>query len=421
MTDQAVPSYCSVSVRRQEEGGEVPNFVPLLAGQYMRAYFPNCTASAKPKSEETQQEASSRHACEEILANLQGMKLVDLRVLAEAWPGEYSENNIGDMDAPAEEEQDVSILPSLASLTIGPATMYAVDIGETTDIERMVWLPGKCVEIKAALRKLSPFPETGMMLLANVVGNELEKDRTHLDLSGISLSSVQIETLISRVDQELVDSVNLSHISTATIQNICTILTKFRRLKSLVLIGCPTISSRDINDSLVDMEPHLFTYLEALIHPFLLNVLNDKSDTCSYRDTFSSIGIHNFAFRGCSLLFFTPSSVIRALIDFLQPLREVENQPFRSYSFLRTSLPLHAAFSSHCAPNQCWSERSTVIPQLSFRAIKGEGWTFASIFNMDPYSSSGSYALISPASIVTPGLPKPLHGRFVICRRSSLK
>ena len=60
----------------------------------------------------------------------------------------------------------------------------------------------------------------------------------------------------------------------------------------LVLLGCPSISSENIRD-LLDAEHQLLNHFEALIHPFLLGILQDASDTWPYRNAFSYIGLHS--------------------------------------------------------------------------------------------------------------------------------
>jgi len=316
------------------------------------------------------------------------VKVIDVEMLAEAWPEEYEGKGTEDKVVDAGSESDAaSVLPSLVNLTITPAIVHAIESGETADIEGMIWMPGKASVVKTALRELSPFPVNGMALLAKVIEKELETDKTQLDLSGFTLSSAQLKTLISPLKG--IDNVDLSHMSTATIDDVHVILTTFPQLKRLILLDCPLISSENIRD-LLDTEPQLFNNLEAFIHPFLLGILEDASDTRPYRNAFSYIGIHNHIIRACSLPFFTPSTVIQALIDTLQPLRD----PFASFTVLQTSLVVQAAFSSVRASGQKWSERNTVIiPQLSLRAFDGEGWTFAA--NISPYGADGnSYAFL---------------------------
>ena len=313
------------------------------------------------------------------IAKLQDVKLIDLGMLAEAWPAEYGNEDVRYTHVETEQlqvadakvESDTSNLPSLVDITIAPAILHAIQRGETADIEAMIWMPGKASAVKEILRQQSPFPDTGMTLLAKVIEKEMEVDNTQLDLSKIPLSSTQLGTFISSMEN--FDTVSLSHTSTATVDSVRMVLAKFFQLKRLVLIECPSISSDDIC-SLLDTEPSLFNHLEALVHPFFFGVLNDVADCCPYPNAFSYIGIHEDSLKACSLPFFNPSQVIQALIDVLGP----SSEPFKSYAFSQTSFVMQAAFSSVRTRGQKWNERKTVIiPQLSLRAFNGEGWTFA--------------------------------------------
>jgi len=391
VTDPTEPSYCFVSVSGLEAGESpaVPERIPLSAEQYARAYYP---PPATAKSNQTVEEATEHRgnlAVEEdvqaTIAMLKDIKLVNLAMLAEAWPAEYDPNGKVEKVADIITEPVTSGVPSLVDLTMPPAVAHAVQAGETAGIEAMVWMPDKASAIKAALRQLSPFPNAGLELLRKVVEKEIERPHAELDLTGFTLSCAQLENLISPMRE--IDAVNLSHIP-ITIDGVRIVLTKFPQLKRLNLLDCPSISTDSIY-SLLHTEPHLFNQLEGLIHPSLLGELKDATDCCPYHNAFSYIGVYHHYLKACSLPFFTPSRVVQALIDTLQPLCEQYN----SYSFLQTSFAMQAAFSSVRAPGQQWSKRNTVvIPQLSLRALKGEGWTFAIM--MDPYDGGGCFAFL---------------------------
>ena len=76
------------------------------------------------------------------------------------------------------------------------------------------------------------------------------------------------------------------------VNDVRDILGTVPQLNRLVLLGCPSISSENIRD-LLDAEHQLLYHLEALIHPFLLGILQDASDTWPYRSAFSYIGLHS--------------------------------------------------------------------------------------------------------------------------------
>jgi hypothetical protein len=154
-----------------------------------------------------EEEATNRRHClaveedvQATIAKLKDVKLVNLKMLSEAWPAEYPVADSEDDTVEVETESDVSVLPSLVDITIGPAVAHSIENGDTADIEAMVWMPGKASPIKAALRQMSSFPDDGMGLLAKVIEKELETNKTQLDLSGFTLSSLQLKSLASSME-----------------------------------------------------------------------------------------------------------------------------------------------------------------------------------------------------------------------------
>jgi len=353
------------------EGG----WVPISAKEYVRFYYPEFTPVFKIQSEETKKEEIDRKVEADVQATillLQDYKLVTLQMLAEAWPSEYEKSLRVAQPVADTIPAYVALpaLPSLADMTVVPAVINALHIGDTCEIEAMLWMPGKTDLVKTALRTQAPLLDTGIALLTKIIAQEVEEDRV-LDLSGLVLSSKQLITLISAIGK--VESLDLSHNPVITIDTIRTILTAMP-LKRLVLLGCSSVLSSDINN-LLHSEPELFYTMEALIHPFLLGRLKDVTDTSPYCNSFSYIGLHDDPpLIACSLPFFMPSTVIQALIDSLGPL-DTDLDP---YPFFASAFPVQSAFSSVRKPGKQWSERSTVVlPQLGLGAFRGEGWTFA--------------------------------------------
>ena len=147
-------------------------------------------------------------------------------------------------------------------------------------IDVMICTPGKASAVKTALRGLSPFPDTGMAL-SGVVGKSHRKGTGgEWDSVGPVRVHSQLKVLLSSM--EGIEVVN----------DVRDILGTVPQLNRLVLLGCPSISSENIRD-LLDAEHQLLYHLEALIHPFLLGILQDASDTWPYRNAFSYIGLHS--------------------------------------------------------------------------------------------------------------------------------
>lgn len=366
-----------------------PSWVPLSAATYARAYYPEYIPVSKPPSEETKEEADKRLFEEEVqatIALLKDVKLIDYKILAEAWPKEYVKS-LGEVQ---HTEKNLGPQVSDSSLHVTP--------------RRVLSTPGKIFDVKAILRNQSSFSENGLMLLAQVIETEVQVDGTTVDLSGFSLSSAQIETLISAINIGI-ETLNLSYISGVTVNTIRVVLEVHPQLKRLVLLGCQSISKKEIWD-LLRTEPKLFYHLEALIHPGLLEALHDTSDKSPYPNAFSYIGYHDNILKACSLPFYTPSRVVQALTDLLQPCNTPEN------AFIQSSLPMHAAFSSIHAPDQAWKDRSVVIiPQLSLKATKGEGWAFV-------HRTNGYYSPSRPAPIPR-GYSTGHNGTYAFIRSKS--
>ena len=379
VTDPTAPSYCFVSVSGIEAQKAVPECVPLSAEQYVRAYYPKCTPPVEAQSDEM--EKKIEEDVQATIELLKDVKLVELAMLAEAWPAEY--NLDGKMQNPADTPaKPVSAdLPSLVELTMPLAVEQAIQTGEVKDIEAMIWIPEKASMIKAFLRQMSPFPDGGIELLKTLAEAEISTPNAELDLTGFTLSTSQLGNLLSSM-KKTVDVVNLSQMSTLTIDDVRMVL-RVPQLKRLILLDCPLVSSDDIH-SLLRTEPSLFNQLEALIHPSLLSGLNDMDDSRPYHSAFSCIGMGFGTVEACSLPFFNLPHIIQALHDVLQPLRV-------NLSAQWSSLLMQAAFSSVRRPGQAWSERNTVIiPQFSLAGLRGEGWTFA--FTVD--FKGGSFAFL---------------------------
>jgi hypothetical protein len=138
----------------------------------------------------------------------------------------------------------------------------------------------------------------GMALLAKIIKKDLERNKTHLDLSSFSLSSAQFKTLIFSVD-----GVDLFYMSTIAIDDVHIILTTFPRLS----LNLTRERSRFIGWRTLAFQ--LSRRIYASILP--------QSPTWLYRNVFLYIGINNGNLMSS---FFTLSRAIQGLIDTLRPL-----------------------------------------------------------------------------------------------------
>lgn len=382
VTDPYAPSYCFVASGSRR---------PLTAEQYVRLYYDKYAIPSNLETEETEEQKNKRLVEEDVqatIALLDDYKLLDLQMLAEAWPAEYEKQHRQSQQNKAPSESALpDVLLSLADMAITPAVVHAVKSDDTVDIEGMVWMPGKADTIKTALRAQTPFPNSALTLLKKIIAHDLEEGHS-LDLSGFTLSTEQISKLV--VDVEKAESLNLSQNPAITIDGVRAVLAAIP-LKRIILLGCPSVSSEDVKN-LVESEPKLFYHLDAFVHPFFLGVLKDGEVASPYTNAFSYIGIHKGMggpLKAASLPFFTPENIIHALYDYLAALFNEDD----FFSDIGPSLPMQAALASVRKPDQKWSERSTaVVPQLGLGALDGEGWTFMT--HLKRFGGYGSYAFV---------------------------
>jgi hypothetical protein len=367
VTDPGSPAYCFVSLSETTESElGVPINEPLSAEQYLRIYYTTEDSEDMPQTRITQEQLSS------IVSILHGEKLVTLEMVADAWPHEYGDKlkkAKPTMGPSTEGVPTNSGVPPLAALLVDPSVKHALATGNTTQIEEIAWMPDKIEGFKAALQDVSPFPDSGMPLLKEVISQEMKSGDGAVDFSGYALSSAQVLQVVSSLND--VKALNLSYKSDVTTDTIRQLLTSALHLKRLVLLGCDAITDDDIKEMLT-LEPKLFYRLEALIHPCFL------SEQASYPNAFSYIGVvedRNMV-TSCSLAYFSPSSIVQALTDFLRGLT-AEDPSFHSGGLGTSLAPLSVFCAAAREPGQKWGERSVItFPQSSHAAFEGEGWAF---------------------------------------------
>lgn len=393
MTDPYAPSYCFVASGSRR---------PLTAEQYVRQYYDKYDILSNLETEESEDQKNKRPVEEDVqatIALLDGYKLADLQMLAQAWPAEYEKRHRQAQQdkAPPSASESPAVIPSLEDKTITLAVAHAVKIDDTVDIEGMVWMPGKMDILKTALQAQTPFPDSGLTLLKKIIAHELEEGCS-LDLSDFALSTEQISKLV--VDMEKAESLDLSQNPVITINGVSAVLAA-TPLKRIVLLGCPSVTSEDV-ENLLESEPNLFFHLDAFVHPFFFGVLKDgELVDPPYTNAFSYIGIHKGIggpLKVASLPFFTPKNIIHSLSDYLAALLHQYNL----FSGPGPILPMHAALASVRKPNQKWSERSTtIVPQLGLGALNGDGWTVMTHLT-GFYGGHDSYAFVKFAPLLLP-------------------
>ncbi|KAJ7507695.1 hypothetical protein B0H11DRAFT_1848900 [Mycena galericulata] len=401
ITDPTNPSYCFVSTFGLEASVSVPQRVPLSAEQYARAYYP--VPSDKEKEDEGVK--LNEDDVQAKIDSLRDERLMTLDVLAEAWPDEYELPKTTTTSV-VEDTGLSNAFPSLADLSLEPALKHAIEIGDTEELEELVWLPGKAGSIKSILQGQNPLPDSALPLLGKVVQHEAGPDKTGLDFSGFPLSDAQIISLLTLLERVDVQILNLSHNPNLTIDGLRQILSN-TKLRRITLVDTP-ISDEQIYQLLVD-EPKLFHTVEALVHPALFS----WQDPVKYPNRFAYAGLSQHSQHtacAASLAVFTPATIVQSLTDLISPI--ANSDTYSLYSITGSSLVPQAAFASNVrAEGDSWGDRHVhCFPAVFDTPFNGEGWLFAAKWSMYEMSASRYGFVCIDATITTGGLPK-----FSIC------
>lgn len=318
-----------------------------------------------------------------LIRRLRKTRLINLSMLVEAWPTEYTaayEEFIAEkteFTTPAPPAIDDSthwqVIPSLADLTVKPAVEHALNLGDVDDIKQLIWLPGKAKLIKDTLRSQKPLPESAIGLLGEVISHDL-KSNSVIDLSSFHLTSVHIVQIFSdnTFNFSSVEGVNLSHCRLiADVAAIRAILTAIPTLKNLNLLDTD-ISVEDIRTLIVE-EYQLLKCLSTLTHPALLRI----SNPITHQNGFSAITLR-YSQESAYLPIWTPAIVIQSLIDFFSPVISKKPEDLNISATLFKSMALQVAFSSLRDEKRKWGRRRVpFIAANSTVGVEGAGWVFA--------------------------------------------
>ncbi|KAJ7499023.1 hypothetical protein FB451DRAFT_1016034 [Mycena latifolia] len=374
------PSYCFVSIWGLEASSDN---VPLSAEEYVRAYYPvpNDQEVNSPKlfplidlkfsAKETEEDVQKK------IDSLRDERIMTLDVLAEAWPTEYKPSAPTSTSAAEDHTPASNPLPSLVDLSLKPAIEHGIQIGDTEELEGLVWLPGKVNLIKSILRGQDPFPDSGLSLLAKVVQHEAGPDKTALDLSGLRLSDGQIVSLLTMSEMKDIELLKLSHNPNITVDGLRQVLSITPNLRRLVLLET-SISDEHIYELLIK-DSKLFHTLEELIHPALFSWQNPAR----YPNGFGYVGVHNgHNVASASLAIFTPATLVQCLTAHLSPVLDIDG--YEMYSHFGSSLVPQVAFASAVRnEGEPWGERHVhCFPSHLDTPFDGKGWLFADTWDM---------------------------------------
>ncbi|THH20556.1 hypothetical protein EW146_g830 [Bondarzewia mesenterica] len=359
ISDPLSPAYCYVK--------RLPGGRPLTAKKYCRSYYPEPDPEELAKSDE-QERAIEEHVAE-VIASLDGEKVLEHRVLAETWPLEYRKGYLkahpdGDSDVSSTPSSDSpKRIPELVEMAIAPAITAVIQGGDLADIQNILAQPDRHAIVKENLTKFSPFPDEAIPILSDVLGFELESNKKSVDITSLPLSTAQILQLLASFDG--VEVLNLSYNPLVASDTIEEILAKHHSLRRIVCLACPSLSDADVASLLSD-KPDLFNPLDAFIHPYFLNPTTRTKAAFSM----ASMSRNRFPYT-ISLPTITPTRIVQALIDFTSALRD-EAQALIN-GILSESSPVKAVITGWRKEGQSWDERSVVVVPRAGHPVS-EGW-----------------------------------------------
>ncbi|KAF9055233.1 hypothetical protein BDZ89DRAFT_1125007 [Hymenopellis radicata] len=373
VTDPFNPHYCFVSLGGIEAEAEVEGWTPLTAEQYARAYYP----SGK------QQEVVETDVLS-VIALLDDTKLMTIDMLAEAWPDEYTVPErapVADREATPPPSSNVDPVPSLVNLALGPAVDAALASGDTSVLDKLVWMPDKAVALRTFLQSKSPFPETGISLLAEIVKQDCQSTEGRIvDLTGLALNSDQVVKVLSELKD--IRSLTLPAVPEVTIDTVRLVLSAHTNIQHLTLLNTG-VSSNDLGNLIAD-EPKLFYSIRRLVHPYIFQYHDvDHAKGVRYVSAFtyfSPPGGLSYEPVIASIPLLHPAQVVQALTDALGP--SVDPPEFLGSSAL---FPLIALGTDVREAGRPWRERHiSSFPRSCVNAFRGEGWVFLNNMNFNP-------------------------------------
>ncbi|KAG5642855.1 hypothetical protein DXG03_002032 [Asterophora parasitica] len=386
ITTPEEPSYCFVSIHGLETSPGIPphRMVPLSATQYLRAYYPVPDAAQLEDEDKREHEEDLRA----LIAKFDGRRLMTLDMLAEAWPREY---NAEGQTAPHIDSGAPPVkphIPSLVDLSLRPAVERALSLGETEDIEQLVWMPGKAQAIVDILKALTPFSNSGVSLLSKALRQISENV---VDLSNMSLSQEQIGTLLS--DFPDLQILKLSHNPFVTVDTIRIVLASSPTLRRLVALD--TSLTYEALHHLITTESKLFSHLEAFTHPLFLT---GKAGITAAAFSLISISDMSRSVTSAALPFFNPAAVVQALTIYLKCFLI----PDMIYIMTKDTFAPQVLLSTPVLDRGVeWNDRPVLffVPKLESLPVE-RGWFFA--LQPDRHASSRKFAFVkarSPQSV----------------------
>ncbi|KAF5338848.1 hypothetical protein D9758_015572 [Tetrapyrgos nigripes] len=227
VTDPADPAYCFVFSPRDG---------PIDMKGYVGGYY--------------DLKESVKDQVLQAVQALEDVRVITSSMLAEAWPREYeadagvteATSSNSTANATPKHQAEVDPVPSLIELSISPAIERSLFTDNTSELEEMVWQPGKAELIKKALMAKNPFPYNGVSLLVKILKHEFsssDSNRFILNLSSFpSLSSEQILRVVNALSSTYpsIKSLNLSGKQNIYASTVAEVLKAIPGLLRLILL-----------------------------------------------------------------------------------------------------------------------------------------------------------------------------------------
>ncbi|TFK70017.1 hypothetical protein BDN72DRAFT_819442 [Pluteus cervinus] len=340
VSDPESPSYCYSFLGGAE---------PISAEMYLRRYYPL-------GSEESQEGLVFARALDDI-------PLVPIQHLAEAWPTEFrarEKDESARVDNESVNDMTPNIVPPLADLVLRPALEHLLRNDDEDGLLRLL-LPHKIDQILEILRAQHPMPKSGVFLLSNIF--KAIKDRKVLDLSGFSLSTHQVLSLVP-VDA-IVEGINLSHNHAVGVDAIEQLLTRYQSLRRLVLLDT-RIPEEDIVTLLKD-KPEVFYHVEAIVHPVFMKPKTEDSIPDAYTHLSFTTNYDPSTPTSIGLPFLNPTQVLQTLLNYTRMLSKASEKgaailTLSSMGMYAPSVALAAYPSESLKAGRKWGER--IVPYI---------------------------------------------------------
>ncbi|TFK78969.1 hypothetical protein K466DRAFT_668274 [Polyporus arcularius HHB13444] len=303
VTDPEKPAYCFLS------GPETPGTpeqytAPLDARGYLSVYY-KLDKPVDDKADAGSKEADSKRAQYKYWMTAID-DLADVAVLPKS-----PQTHPAPPSQPAPEPSDIShgAVPNLADMSLDVAVKQSIEDGDTAEVEKLLWLPGKAARVKAILRELDHFTDSMVQLLAITLKELHEIPR--VDLVGFRMSGAHVAAVLSALGD--VHSVDLSGNGAIVSDDIPDILAATPTLRRIALMDCPSVDGARLLE-LVQTQPSRFKTVEGILHPAFLTI--KKSDP--YPCAFTYVSVTSMQGLACvSIPFFTPAQVVQALTDII--------------------------------------------------------------------------------------------------------